>query len=112
LEQWIATSDPALQACSESLLREAADAVMIESKYDGYIQRQQREVDRFKRMESFAIPADFDFASLRQLRLEAREKLSAIGPRSIGQARRISGISPADVTVLLLYLARRERPIV
>ena len=86
------------------MLNEAMAAAMIVAKYEGYIRRQQRDVDRFGRMESQRIPDDLDFQAMKQLRLEAREKLSSVGPRSIGQAQRIDGISPADIAVVMLYL--------
>ena len=90
--------------CSEALLDEAMAAARIEARYDGYVTRQQREVERFRKLETFRIPDHFDFSGLKQLRLEAREKLAAVAPRSIGQARRIEGISPADIAVVMLYL--------
>ncbi|HWL93895.1 MAG TPA: tRNA uridine-5-carboxymethylaminomethyl(34) synthesis enzyme MnmG [Phycisphaerae bacterium] len=102
--EWKTVLPDSLRAASTALLEEALTAVHIEAKYGGYIRRQEREVERFARMESRAIPANFDFASLRQLRFEAREKLSRVSPLSVGQAQRISGISPADISVLLLYL--------
>ena len=104
------TSRPAsLANASDALLDEALTAVHIEAKYGGYIRRQEREVERFRRMESRAIPEGFDFASISQLRHEAREKLSRIAPRSIGQAQRISGISQSDIAVVMLYLDARRR---
>jgi len=85
------------------------EQIEIRTKYDGYITRQARQIERFRRLESLRIPEGFDFAAIRELRLEAREKLSALAPRSLGQAARISGISPADLTVLWLYLDGRRR---
>lgn len=98
-----------LTAASDAMLDEALQAVRIEARYGGYIRRQEREIERFRRMESRAIPADFDFAAITQLRFEAREKLTRVAPRSIGQAQRISGINPADIAVLALYLEARRR---
>jgi tRNA uridine 5-carboxymethylaminomethyl modification enzyme len=92
-----------------SLLDEALQAVEIDVKYAGYIERQRRHVERFRQMESRPIPAGFDFSAIPELRAEARERLVAIGPRSIGQAGRISGINPADITILMVYLDRRRR---
>jgi tRNA uridine 5-carboxymethylaminomethyl modification enzyme len=80
------------------------EQVVLESKYAGYIERQAAQVERFQRMEGRAIPAHFDFAAVPQLRMEAREKLSRIRPTSLGQAGRISGISPADLAVVMMYL--------
>lgn len=95
---------------SSRLLDEAFEAAAIEAKYGGYVKRQLREVERFRKMESRRIPDGLDYHTIRQLRFEARERLSSINPRSIGQAQRISGINPADIAVLLLHLesARRE----
>ena len=74
-------------------------------KYAGYIDRQAAQVERFQRLEGKAIPAHFDFAAVPQLRIEAREKLARIRPASLGQASRISGINPADLAVLMIYLS-------
>jgi tRNA uridine 5-carboxymethylaminomethyl modification enzyme len=82
----------------------AIEQVALEAKYAGYIDRQAAQVERFHRLESKAIPTHFDFTAVPQLRAEAREKLQRIRPASIGQASRISGIHPADLAVLLLYL--------
>jgi tRNA uridine 5-carboxymethylaminomethyl modification enzyme len=82
----------------------AREQVILEAKYSGYIHRQGEQVERFRKLESKSIPANFDFAAVPQLRMEAREKLSRIRPATLGQAGRISGISPADLAVLLLYL--------
>lgn len=79
----------------------------IEIKYEGYIDRQIKQVEEMKRLEDRKIPDDIDYNSIHGLRLEAREKLSKIRPDSIGRAGRISGVSPADISVLLVYLAGR-----
>ena len=86
---------------------DVAEQVEISVKYEGYIQRQQKQVEDFKKMESRKLPADLDYNTLQGLRLEAREKLSAVRPLDLGQASRISGVSPADVTALMLYLERQ-----
>ncbi len=83
---------------------DAIEQVILEIKYSGYIERQAAQVERFQRLESRPIPAHFDYGGIPQLRAEAKEKLSQIRPASIGQASRISGISPADLAVLLIYL--------
>jgi tRNA uridine 5-carboxymethylaminomethyl modification enzyme len=106
---WRTALPPDLAALGDDLLDEAVTAARIEGKYGGYIDRQLREVERFKKMETRRIPADFDFAAIGQLRMEAREKLSSIAPRSIGQAQRIAGITPSDIGVLLIYLESRRR---
>ncbi|MDE7246137.1 MAG: tRNA uridine-5-carboxymethylaminomethyl(34) synthesis enzyme MnmG [Oscillospiraceae bacterium] len=85
---------------------EVAEQVEISIKYEGYIQRQLQEVEELHRMESRALPEDLDYSVIRGLRLEAREKLAAVRPVNIGQAGRISGVSPADVAALMIYLER------
>ncbi|MBQ3055708.1 MAG: tRNA uridine-5-carboxymethylaminomethyl(34) synthesis enzyme MnmG [Oscillospiraceae bacterium] len=87
-----------------TLAPEVCEQVEISLKYEGYIKRQEAQIEQFHRMESLLIPEDIDFESLQMLRIEARQKLTKIRPRSIGQASRISGVSPADITALLLYL--------
>lgn len=86
-------------------VREGAE---IEVKYEGYIRRQKAQVREFRRMESRALPADLDYAALPGLRIEARQKLAALRPQNLGQASRISGVSPADVSVLMIALAQRK----
>jgi tRNA uridine 5-carboxymethylaminomethyl modification enzyme len=83
---------------------DVVEQVVLECKYAGYVGRQAEQVERFQKMESRVIPANFDYSAIHQLRFEAREKLSRIRPASIGQAGRVSGITPADLAVLLLYL--------
>jgi len=85
---------------------EAREQVEIEAKYAGYLARQEREVQRARRMEDRPIPAGLDYAAVPHLRAEAREKLGRIRPRSLGQAARIAGIGPADLAVLMIHLAR------
>ncbi|CAN5176373.1 tRNA uridine-5-carboxymethylaminomethyl(34) synthesis enzyme MnmG [soil metagenome] len=80
------------------------EQVVLEAKYRGYIDRQTAEVERFKRLENKPIPTTFDYAAVPQMRIEAREKLGRIRPLNLGQASRVSGITPADLTVLLFYL--------
>jgi tRNA uridine 5-carboxymethylaminomethyl modification enzyme len=80
------------------------EQVELEAKYSGYIDRQANEVERFRRMEGKRIPGHFDYAAVPQLRREARDKLSQVRPTSLGQASRVSGITPADLAVLLFYL--------
>ncbi len=84
--------------------REACEQVEIEAKYEGYFERQRRQIERFRHAEDKKIPAWLDYNKMPELRNEAREKLSAVRPVSIGQASRISGVSPADVSILLVYL--------
>ena len=89
-----------------SLPADVSEQVEISVKYEGYIQRQQKQVEDFRKMEGRKLPPDLDFNAIQGLRLEAREKLSAIRPLDLGQASRISGVSPADVTALMVYLER------
>ena len=84
----------------------AIEQVTIAAKYGGYIDRQAAQVDRFRRLEDKALPPDFNYAGIAQLRAEAREKFSRVQPRSIGQAGRISGINPADIATLLVHMKR------
>lgn len=85
------------------------EQVQIRIKYDGYIKRQQSQVEQFKKMESQTIPEDFDYDLVYGLRIEARQKLKLIKPKSIGQASRISGVSPADISVLIIYFKEANR---
>ena len=83
------------------------EQVEIEIKYEGYIERQMKQVEQFKKMEKKRIPPDLDYQDVSSLRLEARQKLTAYKPVSVGQASRISGVSPADISVLLIYLEQK-----
>ena len=85
---------------------DVVEQVNINIKYDGYIKRQQRQVEQFKKLESKLIPEDINYDEIQSLRIEAKQKLNEMRPSSIGQASRISGVSPADVSVLLVYLER------
>lgn len=89
----------------EGVDKRTAQRIETEIKYEGYIQRQQRQIREVKRQEETAIPANFDYAPLKGLRLEAREKLAKIQPRSIAQAARVPGVSPADLAVLAVAVA-------
>ena len=92
-----------------NILREIFEQVEIEVKYEGYIKRQLSQIKEMERLEKKLLPVDFDYNSVTGLRLEAGEKLNKVKPLNIGQASRISGVSPADITVLLIWLARKER---
>ena len=83
------------------------EQVNINIKYEGYIKRQMRQVEQFKKLENKKIPDDINYDEIQSLRIEAKQKLNQIRPASIGQASRISGVSPADVSVLLVYLGAR-----
>ena len=88
----------------KELRKEVRDQVNINIKYEGYIKRQESQVKQFKKLENKKIPVDIDYNNVNSLRIEAIQKLSKVRPSSIGQASRISGVSPADITVLLVYL--------
>ena len=92
-------------------VREAAvvrEAVEIRMKYAGYIARQQKQVEEFAREEGRLLPKTIDYLSMQGLRVEARQKLDEIRPLSVGQASRISGVSPADIAVLLIWLEQNK----
>ena len=84
------------------------EQVEITVKYEGYIRRQQRQVEEFEQLEKHALPDDMDYSDIQGLRLEAREKLSAVRPLNLGQASRISGVSPADIGALMIWLQSRR----
>jgi len=88
---------------------EACEQVEIEVKYEGYFERQRQQIEKFRRAEDKKIPPWLDYGAIAELRCEAREKLSAVRPISVGQASRVSGISPADISILLVYLEGRRR---
>ena len=88
------------------LSQEITEAVEIAIKYQGYIDRQLRQVEEMKKLERHPIPADIDYSALAGLRLEARQKLDQIKPANLGQASRISGVSPADIAALMVYLEK------
>ena len=88
------------------LPKDVAEQVGIEIKYEGYIARERQQVEGFKKMESKKIPVDFDYDKVQNLRTEARQKLKKFKPASIGMASRISGVSPADISVLLVYMKK------
>ncbi len=87
-----------------------AEQVGIEAKYAGYIDKQRVEVDRFRRLEDWRIPPNFQYEALAGLRAEAREKLACVRPATVGQAARLAGVNPADVSVLLIHLKKIEPP--
>lgn len=91
---------------SDSLPLEVTEQIDIELKYDGYIKRQRSQVEHFKKLENKVIPENVDYDDIHNLRMEARQKLSQIRPQNIGQASRISGVSPADISMLMIYLGK------
>ena len=91
-----------------NLPQDVCEQVEIDIKYDGYIKRQLKQVEQFKKLESKKLPEDINYAEIKSLRIEAVQKLTLCKPISVGQASRISGVSPADISVLLVYLEQRR----
>ena len=100
----LAPFDPARPALPKAV----RESVEIRVKYDGYIKRQLRQVEEFSRLESRKLPADLDYETVTGLRLESRQKLNRIRPENFGQAGRISGVSPADIAALMVFLENRK----
>lgn len=98
-----------IDAGRPELPEDVREQVNIEIKYEGYIRRQRTQVQAFKKMEKRKIPENFDYDEVPSLRIEARQKLKKIRPASLGQASRIAGVSPADISVLLVYMESREK---
>jgi len=92
-----------------NLSREVIEQVVIQTKYEGYIKKQLEQVERNKKLENKLIPENIDYQKITGIALEAREKLNKIKPRSVGQAARISGVNPADISILLIYLEQFKR---
>ncbi|MBR1854933.1 MAG: tRNA uridine-5-carboxymethylaminomethyl(34) synthesis enzyme MnmG [Lachnospiraceae bacterium] len=109
LEAMLGEAEQLYCPVSEKLLAEVKEQVEIEIKYEGYILRQKRQIEQYKKMEEKKIPEDLDYDAVPSLRIEARQKLKEFKPVSVGQASRISGVSPADVSVLLVYLEHHGR---
>ena len=91
------------------LTKMEAEEVQIQVKYDGYIKMQKNQVESFKKLEKKLLPEEIDYNEIKGLRIEARQKLNKFKPHSVGQASRISGVSPADISVLLIYLEQKNR---
>ena len=91
------------------LPKDVTEEVEIQVKYEGYIKMQEEQVEKFKKLERKILPSDIDYSKIKGLRLEAIQKLNNIRPNSVGQASRISGVSPADISVLLIYLEKAKR---
>ena len=94
------------QKISELYKKEILDSSEISIKYEGYIQREQQMADKIMRLENLSIPENFDFDKVESLSIECRQKLKKYSPRTIAQASRISGVSPAYISVLLVYFGR------
>lgn len=103
--EYLSVIDPDRPKLSPSV----TEQVEIDIKYDGYIKRQQKQVEQFKKLEEKKIPEEIDYGQIPSLRIEAVQKLTLYNPVSIGQASRISGVSPADISVLLVYLEQKRR---
>lgn len=87
-----------------------AAQVEIQAKYHGYVARQREEIERHERYEAMALPSDLDYGNVRGLSIEVQQKLSQHRPETIGQASRMSGITPAAISLLLVHLKRRSKP--
>ena len=98
-----------LAPADEELPNAVKEQVEIQIKYDGYIQRQERQIHQFKKMENLRIPDTFNYVDVRGLKTEAREKLEKIRPASLGQASRVPGVSPADISILMVMLHQHNR---
>lgn len=99
----------ALDKNREALPVDVCEQVNIRLKYDGYIKRQQKQVEQFKKAEKKRIPADIDYDDVKSLRIEAVQKLKVFKPENLGQASRIQGVSPSDVSVLSIYISAHAR---
>jgi tRNA uridine 5-carboxymethylaminomethyl modification enzyme len=95
-----------LKSFNSERFKEICESAEIKIKYEGYIQRENIVADKIKRLESLRIPEDINFSELVSISTEGRQKLSKIRPSNIGQAGRISGVSPSDINILLMYLGR------
>ena len=96
-----------IDECRPSLPCRVLTTVEVSVKYEGYIKRQIAEVERHAKLELKALPTDIDYLSIKGLRIEAAQKLDKLRPLTVGQASRISGVNPADISVLLIYLGIR-----
>ena len=108
LRQGVRYSDLA-DICGTELEGDAALCAETQIRYAGYIDKQQRQVDRFASLEKRNLPEDIEYKTIKGLRLEAAHKLAAVRPATLGQAMRISGVSPADISVLAVYLSSRKQ---
>jgi tRNA uridine 5-carboxymethylaminomethyl modification enzyme len=116
LSAWLRRPDTDMVAFADALSRlgdrtfcaQVLWKVLVSAKYSGYVARQERQIERFRRLESLSIPDRVDYAAMPELRIEAREKLARVAPKTLGQAARVSGINPADITVLWVYISGRR----
>ena len=91
------------------LPQDVQEQVNIQIKYAGYIDQQLKQVEQFKKLEGRLLPMELDYETIQGLRLEARQKLNLVRPENLGQASRITGVSPADISVLLIYMEQMKR---
>ncbi len=105
----VAELDPERELYAKDIVPDVIEQIDIELKYEGYIQRQQKQVDNFRRVESRKLDEDIDYSGIEGLRIEAGQKLDKFKPHSIGQASRISGVTPADISVLLIWLSKQGK---
>ena len=90
----------------DGLSKDVLDIVETDAKYEGYLQKGLEQIEKAKKLEEKLLPEDIDYLSIKGLRIEAQQKLDKIRPKNLGQAGRISGVSPADIAVLMVYLSR------
>ena len=95
-----------LETLNPDVINEITESAEIRIKYEGYIQREKQVADKIKRLENLKLPDDIDYTELVSISTEGRQKLNKLKPANIGQAGRISGVSPSDINILLLYLGR------
>ena len=88
----------------DGISKEILDTVEIDAKYAGYLEKGFEQIEKAKRLEEKLLPDDIDYTAIKGLRIEAQQKLNKIRPKSLGQAGRISGVSPADISVLMIYI--------
>ena len=98
-----------VHALSTDLPQDVQEQVNIRIKYAGYIDQQLKQVEQFKKLEGRLLPMELDYETIQGLRLEARQKLNLVRPENLGQASRITGVSPADISVLLIYMEQMKR---
>jgi len=116
LSVWVRRPDADLSNFANALIADRhqvfccdrLEQVLINAKYSGYVDRQSKQIDRFRRLESMVIPLGVDYSKIPELRFEARETLTRVAPATLGQAARVSGVNPADITVLWIHLTGRR----
>ena len=117
LQTWLRRPDANIVGFSEALPKltgrtfgvDALWQVLVDAKYSGYVERQARQIERFRRLENLTLPTQIEYAAIQELRTEARECMARFGPRTLGQAARLPGVHPADLTVLWVYISGRRK---